>query len=264
MEEFKLIKGLYTAGSGMMLQMAKQDIISNNIANVNSAGYKKSVAVSQAFPNMLMARMGENEKTAYATYTPLPMKTIGGLGTGAVLGGVYTDFAIGNFKNTEITTDFAIGNEEGFFVVETPQGEAFTRDGEFKLTSEFILTDKNGYPVLDIYDDYIYLDSDDISVDSNGIITMDGDELTQFKIVSFADKDELDKIGSNLLRTDVNYNELENPDIVQGFIEESNVNVVQEMVTLISVVRNYEALQKVVQSEDEMTQIAIDKVGSTM
>lgn len=259
-----MVKGLYTAGSGMMLQMAKQDAIANNVANVNSAGYKKSVTVSKAFPEMLIARIGENEKTDYATYTPLPMQIIGRLGTGAALGGVYTDFNIGHFKKTDVTTDFAIGNENGFFVVETPQGEAFTRGGEFKLTADFMLTDNNGYPVLDINDDYIYLESDDIAVDSNGIITSDGEELTKFKIVYFEDNNNLEKISQNLLRADVPYEELEEPAVVQGFIEESNVNAVQEMVNLISVVRNYEALQKVVQAEDELTQTAIDKVGSTM
>lgn len=259
-----MVRGLYTAGSGMMLQMAKQDALSNNIANVNSAGYKKSVTVSKAFPEMLIARIGEEEKTNYATYLPKRPEIIGVLGTGAALGGVYTDYDVGHFKKTDVTTDFAIGHEAGFFVVETPQGEAFTRDGQFKLTPDLMLTDNNGFPVLDIYDDYIYMEHDDIAVDSNGIISTDGDELTQFKIVQFEDNNELDKIGSNLFTTAVAYEELENPGLVQGFIEESNVNAVQEMVNLINVVRNYEALQKVINAEDELMGVAIDKVASTM
>lgn len=247
----------------MMLNMAKQDAIANNIANVNSAGFKKAITVSKAFPEMLMARLGENKKEGFGIYTPEPIERIGGLGTGATLDGVYTDFSIGNLKQTGHTTDFALG-EEGFFVVETPQGECFTRAGTFKLDYEGLLTDNNGYPVLDIYDQYIYLDSDDITVDKAGIISINGEEITQFKIVAFADNNGLEKIGSNLFRSDNDYFEVENPEVIQGFIEESNVNAVKEMVNLISVVRNYEALQKVVQAEDETTQIAIDKVGSTM
>ena len=265
-EDLILIKGLYTAGSGMMLQMAKQDAIAHNIANVNSAGFKKEVTVAKSFPTMLMTRLGENEKTGPGTYTSLPIETIGRIGTGAVLDGVYTDFSLGNFKKTEQTTDFAIGSELGFFVVEIPQGEAFTKGGEFKITPEGLLTDNNGYPVLDYYDEYIYLDSDDISVDNRGIISVVGEELTQFKIVAFdeAALQNREKIGSNLFRSNTEYMEMENPEVIQGFIEESNVNAVKEMVNLISVVRNYEALQKVIQAEDETTQIAIDKVASTM
>lgn len=258
-----MIKGLYTAGSGMMLNMAKQDAIANNIANVNSAGFKKATTVSRAFPEMLMSRLGENKKEDFGRYTPEPIEQIGGLGTGAALDGVYTDFSIGHLKQTGHTTDFALG-EEGFFVVETPQGESFTRAGTFKIDYEGLLTDNNGYPVLDIYDQYIYLDSDDITVDKAGIISANGEEITQFKIVAFADNNVLEKIGDNLFRTDENYFEADNPEVIQGFIEESNVNAVKEMVNLISVVRNYEALQKVVQAEDETAQIAIDKVGSTM
>lgn len=257
-----LIKGLYTAGSGMMLQMAKQDTIANNIANVNSAGYKKAVAVSKAFPEMLMTRLGENKKEGFATYTSEPLEQIGSLGTGAALDGIYTDYSIGNLKRTDQTTDFAIGGE-GFFVVETPQGECFTRGGEFKVNYEGLLTDNNGYPVLDSYDEYIYLDSDDITVNSAGIISSNGEEITQFKIVAFEDNNNLEKIGDNLFRAE-GYFEAENPEIVQGFIEESNVNAVKEMVNLITTVRAYESLQKIVQAEDEAIQTAIDKVGSTM
>ncbi|NLB87636.1 MAG: flagellar hook-basal body protein [Syntrophomonadaceae bacterium] len=258
-----MIKGLYTAGSGMMLNMAKQDAIAINLANVNSNGFKKDVTVSKAFPEMLMTRLGENKKEGFGIYTPEPMEQIGGLGTGATLDGVYTDFSVGNLKNTEQTTDFALG-EEGFFVVETPQGECFTRAGAFKINYEGLLTDNNGYPVLDIYDQYIYLDSDDITVDKRGIITSNDEELTQFKIVAFADNNVLEKIGDNLFRTDSEYYEVENPEVIQGFIEESNVNAVKEMVNLITVVRNYEALQKVVQAEEETLQVAIDRVASTV
>lgn len=247
----------------MMLQMAKQDAIANNIANVNSAGYKKDVTVSKAFPDMLISRLGENEKEGLGKYVSQPVEQIGRLGTGVAIDEVYTDFSLGNLKKTDQNTDYALG-AEGFFVVETPQGEAFTRDGKFKLDYEGLLMDNNGYPILDIYDEYIYLDTDDITVDNLGNLSSAGEELTRFKIVNFADNNNLEKIGANLLRAEGGYFEVENPEVVQGFIEESNVNAVKEMVDLISVTRTYESLQKVIQAEDEVTQIAIDKVASTM
>lgn len=250
----------------MMLQMAKQDAIAHNIANVNTAGYKKEITVAKNFPEMLITRIGENEKSGFATYKNSPIETIGRVGTGAALDGVYTDFSMGNFKKTDQTTDFVIGQELGFFVVETPQGEAFTKGGEFKVTPEGLLVDNNGYPVLDDYDDYIYLDDTDIAVDTQGVISGREGEITKFKIVTF-DEDTLQnrqKLGDNLFATDAAYEVLENPEVIQGFIEESNVNAVKEMVNLISVTRNYEALQKVVQAEDDAMKTAIDQVASTM
>lgn len=247
-----MIKGLYTAASGMMLSMAKQDVIANNLANVNSSGYKKDTAAAKAFPEMLISRLKEKDSP----------RVIGALGTGACVAGIYTDYSQGTLKKTENSYDMAIDGA-GFFVLSLPDGqEGFTRSGNFKLDMEGMLVNNQGYPVLDIDDNYIYIEGEDFSVDERGIISVNGEEITQLKIVAFADINSLSKRGDNIYTAAAGYVNDNNSRIRQGYLEESNVNAVKEMVDLITVTRSYESLQKIVQAEDETVKTAIDQVGS--
>ena len=257
-----LIKGLYTAGAGMMLQMARQDVVANNLANVNTGGYKKQTAVAQAFPNMLMSRLGEIEKNIEGEYQPVPIKLIGGVGTGAAIDKIYSDFSMGNVRKTDNSTDLLL-NSDGYFAVLTPQGERYTRNGQFKINNEGILTTNQGYPVLDTGDQSITLEGE-FSIDEMGNISINGENIAQLKMVRFENPQYLVREGDNLLATQEGETaiNLERPGILQGYIEDSNVNAVKEMVELINVVRAYESMQKVVQAEDETTQVAIDQVGS--
>ncbi|HBQ27511.1 MAG TPA: flagellar basal-body rod protein FlgF [Syntrophomonas sp.] len=256
-----MIKGLYTAGSGMMLQMARQDVVANNLANVNTGGYKKQVAVAQAFPNMLMSRLGEVKKNSQGEYEPVPVKLIGGLGTGAAIDKIYTDLTMGNIRKTDNATDLALSSN-GYFTVLTPQGERYTRNGQLKINNEGILTTNQGYPVLDTGNQPITLEGEFI-VDEMGNISANGENIAQLKTVGFDNPQYLQREGDNLFAVQEEEGiNLENPGILQGYIEDSNVNAVKEMVEMINVVRAYEAMQKVVQAEDEATQVTIDQVGS--
>ena len=257
-----MIKGLYTAGAGMMLQMARQDVVANNLANVNTSGYKKQVAVAQAFPNMLMSRLGEIKKNSQGEYQPVPIKLVGGVGTGAAVEKIYSDLSMGNIRKTDNATDLALSSD-GYFAVLTPQGERYTRNGQFKINSEGILTTNQGHPVLDTGDQPITLEGE-FAIDEMGNISVHGESIAQLKTVSFDNPQYLQREGDNLLalqEREAGIN-LERPGILQGYIEESNVNAVKEMVEMINVVRAYESMQKVVQAEDETTQVAIDQVGS--
>lgn len=246
-----MIKGLYTAASGMMLSMAKQEVIANNIANVNSGGYKKDNAVAKAFPEMLISRLKDKGSP----------RVIGSLGTGACMGGIYTDYSQGNLKKTDNQYDLAIDGE-GFFVLQLPGGEeVFTRHGSFKVNEERMLVNNQGYPVLSSDDSPIYIEGEEFTVDERGVVSVNGEEIARLKIVVFPDPNQLEKRGDSLYNG-TNYNIDSNSRILQGFMEESNVNAVREMVDLITVVRSYESLQKVVQAEDETIKTAIDQVGS--
>jgi len=256
-----LIKGLYTAGAGMMLQMARQDVVANNLANVNTGGYKKQIAVAQAFPNMLISRLGEIKKNIEGEYQPVPVKLIGGLGTGAAIEKIYTDFTMGNIRKTDNATDLAL-NSDGYFAVLTPQGERYTRNGQFKINNEGILTTNQGYPVLDTGDQTISLEGE-FSIDEMGNISVNGESIARLKMVRFENPQYLERQGDNLVAAQEEAGTiLERPGILQGYTEDSNINAVKEMVELINVVRAYESMQKVVQAEDETTQVAIDQVGS--
>ena len=255
-----MIKGLYTAGSGMMLQMARQDVVANNLANANTSGFKKNVAIAKAFPEMLMSRLGEVKENANGQKVNVPIQQIGALGTGASVSGVYTDYDNSNIKQTQNPTDLAIV-KEGYFVVQTPDGQRFTRSGEFKINNEMILTTNQGYPVLDNNNSPIEVDGE-LEVDGEGNVNINGENVTKLKIVNFTNLQNLERLGDTLVNSDETPVEVAKPEILQGYIEQSNVNPVKEMVTLITVVRAYESLQKMVQAEDELTDVAINQVGS--
>ncbi|MEN6328025.1 MAG: flagellar basal-body rod protein FlgF [Syntrophomonas sp.] len=255
-----MIKGLYTAGSGMMLQMARQDVVANNLANVNTSGFKKNVAIAKAFPEMLISRLGEVKENANGQKVNVPIEQIGALGTGASVTGVYTDYDNSNIKQTQNPTDLAIA-KEGYFVVQTPDGQRFTRSGEFKINNEKILTTNQGYPVLDNNNSNIEVDGE-LEIDGEGNVNINGQNVTKLKIVNFTNLQNLERLGDTLVNSTETPAEVAKPEILQGYVEQSNVNPVKEMVTLITVVRAYESLQKMVQAEDELTDVAINQVGS--
>lgn len=243
----------------MMLQMARQDVVANNIANVNTAGFKKDTTMCRAFPEMLISRLGEVKTNPDGSRRSMQPVVIGSLGTGAVVDRIITDYSQGNTKKTDNPFDLAL-NGDGYFAIQTPQGERFTRDGCFKLNNQGLLTTNQGFAVLDQDDNPITIDGDFI-VNSNGDIVSNGEIIATLKIVNFADPQMLQKEGDNM-RSQGQYELAANPQVVQGHVEESNVNAVKEMVNLITVTRAYESLQKVVQAEDETLAAAIDQVGS--
>ncbi|MEN6349360.1 MAG: flagellar basal-body rod protein FlgF [Syntrophomonas sp.] len=255
-----MIRGLYTAGAGMMLQMARQDVVANNLANVNTSGFKKNIAVARAFPEMVISRLGETEVNAQGEKTAQPIVEIGRLGTGAAVDGIYTDFDNSNIKKTDNPCDVAIIGE-GYFVIQTPEGQRFTRSGEFKINNQGQLTTNQGYPVLDTNNSPIQLDGEFV-VDEQGNITINGETVATLRIVNFQNLQNLEKLGDTLVNSTETPADVARPQLQQGYIEESNVNAVKEMVTLITVVRSYESLQKMVQAVDEATDTVINQVGT--
>ncbi len=258
-----MIKGWYTAASGMMMQMSRQDVIANNIANAATTGFKKQISISRTFPDMLISRL---ETTTDSSNLTENIKAIGRLGTGVGLEAIVTDLSVGNLAKTDTPTDFSLVQTGSYFVVETEQGERYTRNGAFKINSEGSLTDSQGNPVLDEDSKPIKI-SGEFSVDRRGVISFsDGTTAVTLKVMQFNDPGKLERIGDSLYSNEngtAGSSRSSNPDILQGYLEESNVNAIKEMVDLLSVVRAYESLQKVVQAEDEAAGVAIDQVGST-
>ncbi|WP_054693610.1 flagellar basal-body rod protein FlgF [Syntrophomonas palmitatica] len=255
-----MIRGLYTAAAGMMLQMARQDTVANNLANVNTSGFKKQTAVAREFPEMLMSRLGETRTNIKGEIEPVPIEVIGPVGTGAAIDAVYTDYTMGRLKKTDNHLDVALGTD-GYFVVQTPAGQRYTRNGEFKLDSQNYLLTNQGYRVLDNNYQPIQVEGE-FTIDALGAVIVDGQEATRLGIVRFANPNLLKREGENLYSAAEQAQAIENPQVMEGYVEDSNVNAVQEMVTLINVVRAYESLQKMVQAEDELTQVAIDQVAA--
>ena len=252
-----MIRGWYTGASGMNAQQNRLDAISNNLANVDTTGYKRDISVSKSFSELLLRRTNADGvyKTPFGSADAAPV--IGKLGLGVETNENYTDFEQGSFKATDTKTDFAMGGQ-GFFAVQTPDGERYTRNGNFFLGKEGILETKDGYPVLG-ENGAIRLANDKFLVREDGkIYSQDGQEIDRLKVVRFDNERYLKKVGESFYTT----NDIsgpahiaeggERPRILQGYTETSNVNVVNEMVQMIEVNRAYEANQKTITSEDSM------------
>lgn len=252
-----MIRGWYTGASGMNAQQNRLDAISNNLANVDTTGYKRDISVSKSFSELLLRRTNADGvyQTPFGSADAAPV--IGKLGLGVETNENYTDFEQGSFKATDTKTDFAMGGQ-GFFAVQTPGGERYTRNGNFFLGKEGILETKDGYPVQG-ENGAIRLANDKFLVREDGkIYSQDGQEIDRLKVVRFDNERYLKKTGESFYTA----NDIsgpahiaegdERPRILQGYTETSNVNVVNEMVQMIEVNRAYEANQKTITSEDSM------------
>ena len=261
-----MIRGWYIGSSGMNAQQNRLDAISNNLANVDTAGYKRDISVSKSFSELLLRRTEADGvyKTSLDSVDAAPV--IGKLGLGVETNENFTSFEQGSFRATDSGTDFALSGE-GFFSVETPAGERYTRNGNFLLGKEGILVTKDGYPLMG-ENGYIRVEDDKFNVNEDGMIySKDGDFIDRIKVVRFDNERYLKKMGNSLWSANDISGEAyiaeggERPKMMQGYMETSNVNVVEEMVKMIEVNRAYEANQKTIQSEDSMMSTLWTKVA---
>jgi len=274
-----MIRGLYTAASGMLARWNEMDVVSNNLANVDTVGFKKDEVLLKAFPEMLIRRMKSDGVVQFplGSYDIAPV--VGQLGTGVEVNDIQTRFDQGmNMKKTHNDFDLALEGK-GFFAVETERGERFTRNGSFLIDDNSYLVTKEGYKVLG-ENGYIQVKHNNFKVDKDGTILynsiypnedlgiMVDREQNSFdfpqikdrlKIVNFYDPRELVKEGNNFFRESIHSGKPDilevgggRPNVMQGFLETSNVNPVLEMVKMISIQRNYEANSKVLQTQDQL------------
>ncbi len=243
-------RGLYTAALGMTTQMNKMDIVSNNIANVNTTGYKKDEVVTRSFDEELMTRLYNDNDLYYDN------KNIGTMNMGVTVDNIYTNFSTGSLESTGADLDFAL-NGDGFFTVESYDNdgnklERFTRDGKFKISEDAKLVTSNGLYVLDENGDSIDVgNATTISVNDGGQIFSNEGIIATLGITSFENNEFLRKEGNNLYYAESGANKIEsNATLMQGYTESSNVNTVSEMVEMITVSRAYEANQKVITNYD--------------
>lgn len=254
-----MIRGLYTGASGMLAEMARTDVISNNMANVNTTAFKKDRTIFRAFPEMNIHRIHDPVPAGLDKVVD-PRPFIGMMGTGVMLDEVNTDFNQGHLITTSNPLDLAIRGE-GFFQVQTPEGIKYTRDGSFSLSSNGYLVTKEGYYVLGENGPLQLLQTGDITISQQGEVFVNDEYIDRLNIVTFADLNQLQKQGDNLYFTDAVPEPLQDADVVQGALEGSNISIVAEMVDLISAFRAYEANQKVIQTHDTTLDRAINDVG---
>jgi flagellar basal-body rod protein FlgG len=248
-----MIRGLYTAASSMNVLEKKTNIRSNNLANVNTNGFKKSEGVTASFPEMLLSRIEAGEAD----------QEIGELSTGAYMEQSFKDMSQGAFQRTNNSLDFAVEGE-GFFVIETEAGQRFSRDGNFSLNADSELVTQSGNYVLDTEGERIQLIPDqDFRVSADGQITFNnGLQGSQIALVNFEDQSELLQEGDNLYQAQEGAEPVEsNAAVAQGYLEASNVKIVEEMAKMIKTTRHYESNQKVISGIDETLSKVINEVG---
>ncbi len=256
-----MVKGLYTAYSGMINEQHRMDTLTNNLANVATTGYKKEGATSQSFSDALAVEIKDKSNWN------IP-KVMGNMQPGVKIGENYTDWSEGGLKETDNTFDMALSNK-GFFEIEFTDKEGntsvkYTRDGSFTLNSDGYLVTKDGDYVLDTKGNHIKLDpTKDASVDRQGNIYQGNDTvLAKVQVTDFTDYNYLEKYGENMYQTvDGATEAASNAQIYSGYLEQSNVDTVSEMVQLISVTRAYETNQKIIQTMDDTLDTAVNNLG---
>lgn len=257
-----MIRGLYTAVSGMITQEAKQDVITSNLANSATVGYKQDNLAIRRFDDVMLQNYdkvvgGKNVRNE-----------IGTLSLGSKVDSVNTDFTQGMVQNTEKPTDFAIEGR-GFFVVQRndgiSNGQYYTRDGHFHMNMNGTLVNDSGDIVLGTSLQTgqlgpINLQTEKFTCDVEGNISVNGAPMYKLYTADFNNYNNLKKVGDNLFQGD---NVTRNNSVVrQKSLEKSNVNVVNEMTNMITTMRTFETNQKIIQSLDETLNKAVNEVGS--
>lgn len=249
-----MIQALNTAAVGMKSQQLALDTVANNIANINTVGYKKDRV---NFQDALYVRM---QDASNADSTANLQK-----GTGALIGSVSKIFTATSIMDTGAPLDVALETQEAFFVLEDSEtGERYTRDGNFQLSEEdggnYLVTQSGEY-VLDTNRNRIAIDCpmEKLHIDERGNITDGRNSFGRLATVTFANTSGLEKMGGNTYRANASSGAAENVnDAVfrQGYLENSNVDLGQEVTNMIKAQRAYQLASRILTVSDQMEEKA--------
>ncbi len=282
-----MLKGLYTAYTGMINEQHRMDVMTNNLANADTNGFKKEGATSQAFdsvlaykikdlsepgniPRLISTPKGVDEyelnNEANEDYLQNRVTRVG-MNLGVKTGENYVDYSEGPMKITNNPLDLAISGN-GFFAVEytNKADETFTmytRDGNFAMDRQGYLVTQDGDFVLDENGRRIRMNTAlPVSIDRAGNITQEGVQVATVGLTDFEDYNYLERYGENFFRTLDGATEMEaEADIRAGVLEMANMSVVTEMVNMIAIQRQYDSNQKVITTYDESLDIAVNQLG---
>lgn len=266
-----MYQGFYDLASGMLTQSRNLNVISNNMINIQTAGYKSDKMVSSTFQEEMLYRTGRTKKE-----DPTPLATTSKIKTAER---TYVNYTQGGFEQTDGIYDFALGGN-GFFCIQTEAGERYTRNGSFSVDQEgFLVLDHFGR-VLSTDNQPIQIDNENFTVDGRGHITVTittggGDEDSEveteirdygtLKVVDFADYDQLHKEDNGLISTDqaqiVPGEGQAAAPIVWKAIEKSNVDMVEEMTSMMSSQRALQSAAQVLKMYDQIMSRSATDIG---
>lgn len=255
-----MVRGLYTAYTGMANEQNRLDIVANNLANAATVGYKEENVTNQSFDSVLAVKIKDSSE-AYND------RVIGKMNLGVKLGESYTNYEQGSLRQTSNTYDLALEGK-GFFTLDVTDkagnvSTQYTRNGSFTMTKDGHIVDENGNRLMGKNGEIVIPTSAaQVEVDSSGAISADGQYIDTLQITDFDDYKYLIKSGDTMYQALNGATTIPGSAAVnQGYTEQSNVNVVSEMVNMITITRAYEANQKIIQSTDKTLDLAANSVG---
>jgi flagellar basal-body rod protein FlgG len=243
-----MIKGIQTAGAALKPMMSRLEVIANNLANIDTTGFKKDNVFIELMKNtQIEQEQGKGDLAGYDVRR-------------------YSDFTEGSLKETHNPLDLAIQGR-GFFVVDTPVGQRYTRNGNFTLSVDGTLQTSQGYRVMGTggsirFPDMQKLAHGDVVVTEDGEVILDNAVLARLQIVDFEDLTRLKKEGDSFMAEDPQQKPIQtnekNTFIRQGYLEESNVEGIEEMIAMIELTRNFESSQRAIQSQNATLDKTLD------
>ena len=252
-----MIKGLYAAASAMLANLSRQNDITHNLANIDTPGFRQILSSLEDFRDTTVRTMPDQPLTERPTL-------IGQLGLGVENAATQSDFAQGPLESTGQPLDFAIMGA-GFFRVNTPDGERYTRDGRFLRDAAGTLVTVDGYQVLNAAGAAMTVPDGTVAAAADGTLTVDGQAIGQLGLAAFTDpKVDLtrDPAAGNLFVA-ANAPAGTTPgSVLQGHLEMSNVDAAQAMTQMVAVGRAYEAAQRLVQANDTLLGQSIQSLGT--
>lgn len=238
-----MIRGIYTAATGMVAEMNRQDIIANNLANVDVVGFKSDNVSNSTFLDIFLN-----------AYNKQGVSPVGRMGLGVQVANQFTDISNGQIYDTGNMLDLAIEGD-GLFAVATPAGTRYTRAGNFVLDGDNYLSTKDGYRVLG--ENGPIQVNGKFEVTRTGEVVQDGNVIDQLMLIGQA---ETVKQGESLYNV-TQARPATNFQIHQGSLERSNVNSIKQMIDMIQVSRSYESNQKVLTAHDETLSKAVNELA---
>lgn len=237
-------RGVYPIVSGAIAQERRMDVVAANLAHIQTVGYKRETAVFRtllAKPQPGVPKMKINADKVFTSG-----------------GGTFLDWKGGSFRTTGSPTDVALEGE-GFFVVKTPRGVEYTRSGNFVLNTTRQLVTREGAPVLG-QSGPIQVPVGKLVINAAGDVTVDGAAVDTLRIVKFKDPASAVRVAGQYT-TQGRVDPAPETKVVQGALEDSNVNAIGELIAMIEINRSYEAAQKVVQAMDDAERQAVTEIG---
>ena len=241
-------RGFYTLGSGMLTNNRSLSVISNNLANLTTVGYKKSELESSTFGDMLMYRLDDGSTE------------IGSVSRVRAATETYTIHTQGTLETTDRTLDFAISGS-GFFAVQSDEGTVYTRNGNFSIDSEGYLVLGNTGRVLGTDGQPIQVGTDGFEADSSGNIFVDSVQVGKLAVVDFADYGALVNVSEGMYGANGQQTTVADAAVLWKTLELSNADAAEEMTDAIAAQRNLQVCAQALQMYDENLAKAVSEIG---